>query len=270
MTTETCRHGTVASVQMLARLPESQGGVGRHKCAACAFVQGRRETSLGTVTHGSMIQCDHGKVAPESILLHLLDNQGGAGRHKCVICAYQEGRASERGVATEAAWEPRRRGECLVLLEESRPTEASIPDTVTDPARKKEIGDLGEQIVMEFEKNALIAAGRIDLANRVTHVALTEGDSAGYDIQSYDPSGPVKHIEVKTTTSTRDTAFYITENERRFGDSNRTTYHIYRLFDLDETAQEARFFVISGAPTDNLSLVPVAYRALLAASKESE
>lgn len=268
MTTETCRHGVVVRVAMLDRLPPSQGGLGRHKCAACAYAQGQSEATQRTSTHGDMIGCAHGRVAPGSILRRLPGNQGGTGRHKCVVCAYQDGRASERGLASEAAWDPRRDGECHALLVVARPTTTSRNDYDIDPTRKKAIGDLGEELVLEYERSSLLRAQRPELANRVTHVAAVEGDAAGYDIRSYDSGGEVKYIEVKTTTTSPDAAFYITENERNFGNGHPENYHIYRLFELDEANQTARFFVVSGAPTNNLRLTPIAYRASIAADEE--
>ena len=38
-----------------------------------------------------MEPCPHGKAAPVSVLTGLPDNQGGTARHKCPVCAYEEG-----------------------------------------------------------------------------------------------------------------------------------------------------------------------------------
>lgn len=35
--------------------------------------------------------CPHGNVAPVAVVERLSDWQGRSGRHKCAICAYQEG-----------------------------------------------------------------------------------------------------------------------------------------------------------------------------------
>jgi len=36
-------------------------------------------------------ECKHGKKAPVEVLENLPHSQGGTGRHKCCICAYQIG-----------------------------------------------------------------------------------------------------------------------------------------------------------------------------------
>ncbi len=35
--------------------------------------------------------CEHGNAAPRDMIAGLQDSQAGAGRHKCAVCAYQEG-----------------------------------------------------------------------------------------------------------------------------------------------------------------------------------
>jgi hypothetical protein len=37
-----CDHGSSAPLGAIAELPVSQSGVGRHRCAICAFEEGRR------------------------------------------------------------------------------------------------------------------------------------------------------------------------------------------------------------------------------------
>ena len=40
MPTETCDHGNFVPYEVLNRLPHSQAGTGRHKCAICAYSEG--------------------------------------------------------------------------------------------------------------------------------------------------------------------------------------------------------------------------------------
>jgi len=92
-------------------------------------------------------------------------------------------------------------------------------NTAEGDARNRMLGKAGEELVVKEEKKALIIAGRNDLAEKVSHVAVVEGDGAGYDVRSYSPTGAVKHIEVETTRSGINTSFYITSNEVAFSRS---------------------------------------------------
>lgn len=46
-------------------------------------------------------QCDHGSAAPTQVLENLPESQAGAGRHKCVICAFQRGFDGAKGAPAE-------------------------------------------------------------------------------------------------------------------------------------------------------------------------
>lgn len=48
-----------------------------------------------------MRNCAHGSAAPIAVLERLPDSQAGAGRHKCVICAFQRGQQDAIGGALE-------------------------------------------------------------------------------------------------------------------------------------------------------------------------
>ena len=93
------------------------------------------------------------------------------------------------------------------------------------------LGFAGQKLVLDYEKRRLSEAGREDLAARVRHVAVEEGDGAGYDIQSFTDDGAIRHIEVKTTSGPAETDFFITENELEFARENERTYSLYRVYD---------------------------------------
>jgi len=215
-----------------------------------------------------IIGCPHGSYAPGKILRSLPDSQGGSGRHKCVVCAYQLGRANEVGVAAPQAWEPRPAEYKGAIARVELPEPRRLPPLdprwwERDQDRLKAIGDLGEELVVEYEKSVLISGGRCDLANIVAHVSRTEGDAAGYDVRSYDMDGSVKFIEVKTTTGTSSTPFFISENERVFAAANSDRYYIYRLFGLDEVNERASFFVAAGYPSEHFVVTPTDYQVAL-------
>lgn len=54
-------------------------------------------------------------------------------------------------------------------------------------------------LVVGSERQQLLKAGRLDLADRIVHVAAIEGDGAGYVIRSFTTDGEDKFIEAKTT-----------------------------------------------------------------------
>ncbi len=96
--------------------------------------------------------------------------------------------------------------------------------------QSKRIGDRGEYIVLEWERNRLLKAGRSDLASQIRHIAL-EDDRAGYDIQSFDVDGSERQIEVKSTSAgDMERGFLLTANEfRRAAESGN--YYLYLVFD---------------------------------------
>lgn len=268
METEKCRHGKIAPIKMLEDLPFSQGGMGRHKCATCAYQLAINEADKEIDSYGDIVKCSHGNYAPEKILLSVPGNQGGTGRHKCVVCAYQAGRANARSIVHDAAWTPRTNKEkgSITLVKKSQDKKQIKKDDdwwKKDEERLKEIGELGERLVFEYEKTFLLSKNRHDLANKVTHVSKVEGDYVGYDIRSYTKDGKVKYIEVKTTVNGVDTPFSMSENEKCFAVDNKDNYYIYRLFDLDEENEKAHFYIAIGTVFDHFNLYPTEYRVEL-------
>ena len=108
-----------------------------------------------------------------------------------------------------------------IELSNDKPVKKTIGTTLDDfRARKspdysirdnnnKKLGDLGEELVLRFEKKSLVDANRQDLADKVIHVSKVEGDGAGYDIKSYDVDGSIKYIEVKSTRGNINTDFFM-------------------------------------------------------------
>src|SRR5262245_52465315 len=87
-------------------------------------------------------------------------------------------------------------------------------------------------------------AGRQDLADRVRHVAVLEGDGAGYDVASFAPDGTPRYIEVKTTTGSAETPFYITSIEVAFAAQHAAQYALYRVFEFDEASESGKVYVV--------------------------
>jgi hypothetical protein len=88
-----CDHGNDAPVEVLTNLPKSQGGTARHKCATCAYSEGRNAALGAQAIPGEVETCPHGNSAPKLVLVLLPDTQAGVEiqRHKCCVCAYAAG-----------------------------------------------------------------------------------------------------------------------------------------------------------------------------------
>ncbi|MFV0521103.1 MAG: DUF3883 domain-containing protein [Mangrovibacterium sp.] len=126
-------------------------------------------------------------------------------------------------------------------------------------AENKRIGDLGEQLVLKYEKNKLKELGLNKKAEQVKHTAIDEGDGTGYDIKSFDENGKSIYIEVKTTKGSKDSAFYITRTELARSIKEQEQYYLYRLYDYDEESDTAKFFIAKGELT-NLCKLPETYK----------
>lgn len=125
--------------------------------------------------------------------------------------------------------------------------------------QQKELGLSGEELIIKYEQNKLISAGRPDLAQKVLHESKEHGDGAGYDILSFNSKGDTIFIEVKTTTRDIHTTFFFSENERRFSDENGSSYKLYRIYDYKEENDSFAFYIIEGSMSKTLDLEPTAY-----------
>jgi len=102
-------------------------------------------------------------------------------------------------------------------------------------AEKERIGLIGEQFILETEREKLKNAERPDLAKTVRLVAA-ESSSIGYDILSYNENGDSIHIEVKTTTREKslDDGFWLPETERSCA-KNDPAWTIYRVWSVNSS-----------------------------------
>ena len=133
-------------------------------------------------------------------------------------------------------------------------------DYSKEDAKNKKMGQAGELLVLQYEKERLENVGRYDLSQKVRHVSEIEGDGAGYDIKSYSSDGSPRYIEVKTTKGSIHTAFYMSSNEVAFAREHYQEYFLYRVYDYDKAINSGKFYVGSGKIDDNFSLTPIQYR----------
>jgi hypothetical protein len=97
--------------------------------------------------------------------------------------------------------------------------------------KTKEVGDVGEAIVIEHEKTRMISLKREDLLHLIKKIPETF--AVGYDISSFEGVGDIRrYIEVKTSISRGKLAsqnFHMTPSEWSAANSLKKTYFIYRL-----------------------------------------
>lgn len=134
-------------------------------------------------------------------------------------------------------------------------------------ASNSALGLLGEELIIDTERKNLIKHDRKDLAEKIIHVSVIEGDGAGYDIKSFTPEGEVKYIEVKATKGSGTAPFYLSPNEIEFSKINPNNYYLYRIYDLDVQQKSGKIYVLTGDLSGKLDLKPTQYVATLLAEK---
>lgn len=125
-------------------------------------------------------------------------------------------------------------------------------------ANNTSLGRAGEEFIMRFERARLHEIGKGSLADRIEHIAVTEGDGAGFDIRSFEADGTDRFIEVKTTTYGKQTPFFVSRNEVAVSDYRGTRYHLCRLFKFRD---DPRFYSLNGAIEQLCLLEPVQFSA---------
>ncbi len=133
-----------------------------------------------------------------------------------------------------------------------------IDFTQRDAANRK-LGHLGEQFILEIERNRLSRLGRDDLARRVHWTAHIDGDGAGYDIQSFEPGGREVFIEVKTTNWGKPYPFLVTRNEIRVSEEKADQFRLFRVFSF---TKDAHFYVLPGSIRGSCLLTPTVLSAV--------
>ena len=130
-------------------------------------------------------------------------------------------------------------------------------DYLDREARNASLGKAGEEFVLAFEQQRLHELGKNKLADKVEHVALTQGDGLGFDVRSFDENGKERFIEVKTTAWGKETPFFISQNELEFSKAVPEQFHLYRVF---EFRKSPHLFDMAGAVERNCLLDPISYR----------
>jgi len=136
-----------------------------------------------------------------------------------------------------------------------------IVDWSAREQKNRDLGHAGELLVIEYEKKRLCDAGRNDLASKVEHIALSDS-AAGYDILSFELDGSERFIEVKTTTGSASTPFYISENEVAVSRQLLERFWLYRVHSYSREKNSAVFYVKNGDVSKGFELTPTTYKAI--------
>jgi len=116
--------------------------------------------------------------------------------------------------------------------------------------RNNEIGDQGEEFVLEFEIDRLVetlSLERTIATQNVQHLSRLQGDGLGYDISSINDDGSPRYIEVKTTSGNFNQPFFMSENERRFFEEYGDTAFIYRVYNFKREERHGDVRIISSS-----------------------
>ena len=123
---------------------------------------------------------------------------------------------------------------------------AYLQELLIENPSKKEIGDIGETITIQHEKNRLKNIGLENLIHQINKIPDQFG--VGYDIQSIMGISEKKHhkklIEVKSTISKNKLStftFHLSETQWRAAESFNDSYFVYRIF---ISSQSIELFVI--------------------------
>lgn len=110
-----------------------------------------------------------------------------------------------------------------------------------DDSRRRAIGAIGEQLVVDTARRELRGLGYPDLAREVRQLSL-ETDQAGYDISAPRIGGPKRLLEVKATTAKNQNrvSIYLSRNEADTGQRYESQWAlvICRVLDVDEKRGE--------------------------------
>lgn len=127
-------------------------------------------------------------------------------------------------------------------------------------SRNRSLGKAGEEFIVDFERWQLLRLGLGQLADKVDHVAKSQGDGLGYDVLSFEPDGRERFIEVKTTSFGEETPFFVTSNELSFAREAGDQFKLCRVFDFRAAP---RFFELAGPVEQHFYLDPATYKASL-------
>jgi len=137
---------------------------------------------------------------------------------------------------------------------------APVPKKVNwDSVQKarKQTGDFGEAIALEYERSMLLKQGRQELSKKVS---LVSSKNLGYDVLSKFDNGSDKYIEVKSFAGSKAKNFIVTRNELNFLKGNPDSSFVYMVTDCDT---EPKILKMAARQFFKLKLKPSVFKVTL-------
>lgn len=133
----------------------------------------------------------------------------------------------------------------------------------------KRIGDRGEQIVVQLEREYLMRNGRPDLAKKVNHISKKD-DTVGYDILSFELDETEKQIEVKSTLKPIGfSQMFLSSNELEVA-TNKSNYNFYIVYDVGKLNPKIwKIKTDSLLENENIEMKPILYKINLKTRKNA-
>lgn len=143
-------------------------------------------------------------------------------------------------------------------------TANSNPDYDEEARKRKRLGDRGEKIVLEMERDRLRNAGFPTLARKVRKAKY---DSDGYDILSFETDGTERFIEVKATKANVGQAnFFLSINELNKA-KELSNYYVYMVYEILKQAPKVWVIPNPFHPENkNVILTSISYRVQINAT----
>ncbi|GEK28600.1 MrcB family domain-containing protein [Furfurilactobacillus siliginis] len=132
--------------------------------------------------------------------------------------------------------------------------------------KNAKLGLFAEKLVLKKERSLLNSIPELKhLSNKIEHTSVKIGDGTGYDIKSYRliNNRPSEYfIEVKATSDTINTPFYMSKNEINVAANTKNKYAIFRVF--KDFQGKWAYYVIDGpfVGSSKIAYIPTQYKVV--------
>jgi len=150
-------------------------------------------------------------------------------------------------------------------------SKTKLIDFEKENKKHRRLGERGEVIVLNAERNSLRKIGKAVLANGIRQISK-ENTSAGYDILSFEEDGQNKYIEVKSTNNSPSSKanFIITINECEKAKKLKN-YYIYIVFNVKSKNPKIwRLRDPFSLQGKGLTLTPISFRVEISTIENDE